>query len=95
MAHAEVSVVRNKKYKKYVTNWNFINERTVMVELNIFGRIMNTVGVHASINSYPEKAKDNFWETLKDVLDKISTTSEKYSSWGISTQEWEKKKLVK
>jgi hypothetical protein len=39
---------------------------------------MNIVGVcmYASTDSYPEKTKDKFWETLEDVLDKISNTSE-------------------
>jgi exonuclease III len=75
-AKAGVSIVINKKYKKCITNWNFINERNVSVELNIFGRRMSIVGVYAPTNSYPEKAKDQFWETLKDVLDRISSTSE-------------------
>jgi hypothetical protein len=34
--NAGVSIIINKKYKKYITNWNFINRRIVMVELNIF-----------------------------------------------------------
>jgi exonuclease III len=44
--------------------------------LNVFGRRMSIVGIYAPTNSYPEKAKDQFWETLKDVLDKISSTCE-------------------
>jgi hypothetical protein len=47
-----------------------------MAELNISGRRMKIVGVYVPTNSYPEKPKDKFWETLKDVLDKISSTSE-------------------
>jgi exonuclease III len=75
-AKAGVSIVINKKYKKCITNWNFSNERIVSVELNVFGRRMSIVDVYAPTNSYPEKAKDQFWETLKDVLDKISSASE-------------------
>jgi hypothetical protein len=46
-----------------------------MIELNIFGKRMKIVGVYVPTNSYPEKTKDKFWETLKDALDKISSTN--------------------
>jgi UDP-2,3-diacylglucosamine pyrophosphatase LpxH len=46
-----------------------------MVEFNIFGRRINIVGIYAPTNSYLEKVKDKCWETLKEVLDKISSTS--------------------
>jgi hypothetical protein len=49
-----------------------------MVELNIFGRRMNIVGVYAPTNSCPEKTKDKLWETLNGVLDKISNTIETF-----------------
>jgi hypothetical protein len=57
-ANAGVSIVINKKYKKYITNWNFVNGRIVIIEISIFGRRMNVVGVLT--NSYPGKKKTNF-----------------------------------
>jgi hypothetical protein len=63
-----------------------------MVEFNIFGRRMNIVGIYAPTNSNPEKVKDKFWETLKEVLDKISSTSEIFFM-GITTRKWEKKSV--
>jgi hypothetical protein len=68
-ANEGVSILINKKYKNYVTNWNFINERITMVELNIYGRRMSIVRAYKPTNSYPEKAKDKFGETLKDVVE--------------------------
>jgi hypothetical protein len=47
-----------------------------VIELNIFGKRMNTVDLYSPTNSYTEKIKDKFWETLKDVLHKISSTNE-------------------
>jgi hypothetical protein len=47
---------------------------------------MSIVGVYAPINSYPEKGKDQFWETLKDVLDKISSTSEIFLMGGFNAR---------
>jgi hypothetical protein len=76
-ANPGVSILINKKYKKYITHWNFINERIIMVDWNIYGRRMSIVGVYTPTNSYPEKAKDKFWEMLKDV-EKIPSTNEMF-----------------
>jgi hypothetical protein len=77
-AMAGVSIVINKKYKQCITNWNFINERIVSVESNIFGKRMSIVDVYAPTNSYPEKAKDQFWETFNncgsDFWNKLART---------------------
>jgi hypothetical protein len=42
--NAVVPVLINKKYKTYITNWNFIKERAVLVEFNISAR-SNAVGI--------------------------------------------------
>jgi exonuclease III len=84
-ANAGVSVVLDKKYETHTTYWNSINDRIGTVKLNIFGRKMNILGVYAPTNSYTEKAKDKFWETLKDCLDKIFSTSEIFLMGDFST----------
>jgi hypothetical protein len=55
---------------------------------------MNIAGIYAPTNSNPEKAKDRFWKILKTFYTKYPAKV-KYSSWGISTHEWENKEIVK
>jgi hypothetical protein len=55
---------------------------------------MNIVGMYAPTNSYPEETKDELRETLKDILDKISNTSEIFLMRDFNAR-MEKKEMVK
>jgi hypothetical protein len=44
-------------------------------------------------HSYPEKKKDKFWETLKDILDKISSTSEIFLMGGFQHKNGKRRRV--
>ena len=60
----------------FVTSWEPINERIAIAKLDWRGRILNLIVVYAPNEDASLSMKDNFEETLKDVLEIIPQNQE-------------------
>lgn len=75
-AKAGVSIMIKKIWKKRITNWTFINERIITVEMTLFAREVVIIGVYAPTNDTKDQEKDTFWATLRETIEKIPRRKE-------------------
>ena len=75
-AKAGVSIMINKTWKKRITNWEFINERIIKVEMTLFAREVVIIGVYAPTNDTRDQEKDTFWTILRETIEKIPRRKE-------------------
>lgn len=66
----------NKKWRKSITNWKFINERIIIVEMIMFSREIVIVGVYAPNNDANDQVKNSFWNTLHETIEQIPKRKE-------------------
>ncbi|XP_049782515.1 craniofacial development protein 2-like [Schistocerca cancellata] len=75
-AKAGVSIMIKKSWKKRITNWTFINQRIITVEMTLFAREVVIIGVYAPTNDTKDKEKDTLWDTLRETIEKIPRRKE-------------------
>lgn len=75
-ARAGVSVVIRGKYRKYIKDWEYVDERLLTMDIKIFGRSIVIVAVYAPTDDSALEIKDKFETTLTDVISKIGNRKE-------------------
>jgi exonuclease III len=71
-----VSILINKKYKKCINEWQYIDERIVKVQMRLNGHDVTIVGVYAPNDDADDKQKDNFYNKLCSITDNKSSRKE-------------------
>ena len=61
-----VSVFVNKKWKSSVKNWEFIDERILKLDMNIWGYKLTIIGVYAPNEDNGDKVKDEIFANLNE-----------------------------
>jgi hypothetical protein len=65
-----------KKYKKCVKEWQYIDERIVQVQMRLNGHDVNIVRVYAPNDDADDKQKENFYNKLCSITDNKSNRKE-------------------
>jgi exonuclease III len=68
-AKGGVSILINKKYKKCIKEWQYIDERIVQVQMRLTGHDVNIVGVYAPNDDADDKQKENFYNKLCSIIE--------------------------
>ena len=71
-----VSLLIKKKYKKYIKEWQYIDERLLQVQMRLNGNDVNIVGVYAPNDDADEKQKEDFYNKLRLITDNIISRKE-------------------
>mgnify|MGYP000029344414 CR=1 FL=1 len=71
-----ISIMIKKTYKKYIKQWEAINENMIKLNLNIFGKRIAILGVYGLSEDEPQERKDEFYITLNRVIDEIGDSRE-------------------
>ena len=71
-----MSIAINKKYKRHIKDWEYINERLLTVNVKIYGRDIMIIAVYAQTDDSPLEIKDEFEATLTDVISNIRCRKE-------------------
>jgi hypothetical protein len=55
-----VSVLVKKRYKRYITNWEAINENMIKLHMNLFGEKLCILGIYAISDDENVLVKEDF-----------------------------------
>ena len=71
-----VSMLILKKYKKYISNWQAINERILKVNLNLKGSRITIIGTYGPNDDARVEEKTEYYELLEEIISQIGQTRE-------------------
>lgn len=69
-AKSGVAVLLKKKWKKNIINWREINDRIIQITMDIHGIKLDIIGTYAPNNDAPVIDKINFYDDLRETVDK-------------------------
>lgn len=75
-AKAGVSILIRSSWRRKITNWEFINERIITIDITLLSREVVIIGVYAPTNDMDDNVKDAFWDTLRETIEKIPQRKE-------------------
>lgn len=75
-ACAGMSVEIMKKYKKYIKDWKYVNEKLLTINIRIYGRNIVIIAVYTPTKDSALKIKDELQTTPTDVLSNIRCRKE-------------------
>ena len=66
----KIVILVKKSLRKFTTNWSFIGERIIMLDINIFNREIAVIGVYAPTNDASLTTMDLLWERISNIIEK-------------------------
>ena len=66
----------NKKLRRCIKKWDYINEYLIKVELEIKSKKVVIIGVYAPIDNASDQEKTTFYNQLTTLLDEIGNRKE-------------------
>ena len=61
-AKSGVSLLVKKRYKRYIMTWEAVNENMIKLHMNLFGKKLCILGIHAINDDENAVVKEDFWE---------------------------------
>jgi hypothetical protein len=59
-----VSILVKKRFKRYITTWEAVNENMIKLYMNLFGKKMCILGIYAISDDENAVVKEDFWGKL-------------------------------
>ena len=75
-AKAGVSILIKKQLMKHVTNYEYISERIMKIQINLYGRETVLIATYAPTDDSAINIKENYYEQLAEQLDKVKNYQE-------------------
>jgi endonuclease/exonuclease/phosphatase (EEP) superfamily protein YafD len=69
-----ISVLVKKRYKRYITTWEAINENMIVLHMNMFGKKLCILGIYAISDDENVLRKEDFLGKLNEVIDEIGNS---------------------
>ena len=69
-----VSILVKKRYKRNITTWEAINENMINLHVNMFGKKLCILGIHAISDDENILIKEDFWGKLSEVIAEIGNS---------------------
>ena len=70
------SVLVKKRYKRYIMTWETINENTIKLHMNLYGKKLCILGIYAISDDENALVKEDFLEKLNEVIFEIGNSGE-------------------
>jgi len=64
-AKRRVSILVKKRYKRYITTWEALNENMIKIYMNLFGKKLCILGIYAISDDENALVKDDFFWEIK------------------------------
>jgi hypothetical protein len=71
-----VSILVKKRYKKYITTWEALNENMIKIYMNLFGKKLCILGIYAISDDENALVKEDFFGKLTEVITEIGNARE-------------------
>jgi hypothetical protein len=71
-----VSILVKKRYKRYITTWEAINENMIKLHMNLFVKKLRILGIYAKSDDENTLVREDFWWKLNEVIFEIGNTRE-------------------
>ena len=71
-----VSILIRKNLRRFITNWEAVNERIIKMNLTIYGYRITILGIYAITEDALIELKDRFFEQLHQVISTIGSSRE-------------------
>ena len=71
-----VSILVKKRYKRYITTWEALNENMIKICMNLFGKMLSILGIYAISDDENALVKDDFFGKLNEVITEIGNARE-------------------
>jgi hypothetical protein len=71
-----VSILVKKRYKRYITTWETINENMIQLHMNLFGKKLCILGIYAISEDESTLVKEDFLGKLNEVIDETGNSRE-------------------
>lgn len=71
-----VSLIIHKRLKRFITNWENVDERIIKLNMKVHGTRITIIGVYALNDVAPDHEKDEFFEKLNSVITDIGNSRE-------------------
>ena len=68
-----ISILRNKKWKSSIKNWEFIDEGILKLDMNIWGYKLTIIGTYARNEDNGDTVKDEFFANLDEEIVKFGS----------------------
>jgi len=70
------SILVKKRYKRYITTWEALNENMIKAHMNLFGKKLCILGIYAISDDEIALVKEDFWGKLNKVIAEIGNSRE-------------------
>jgi hypothetical protein len=85
-----VSILVKKKYKRYITTWEAVNENMIKLHMNLFGKKLCILGIYAISDDVNAVVKEDFWGKLNEVIAEIGISRELLIAGNFNSRKGEK-----
>ncbi|XP_077259092.1 uncharacterized protein LOC143895675 [Temnothorax americanus] len=70
-AKAGVALLVKKKWVKYIKNIQYVNERCLVVKIELYGKVTSILAVYEPTEDSPDQVKTEFYERLTSLIQNI------------------------
>ena len=60
-----VSILVKKRYERYITTWEALNENVIQIHMNLFGRKLCILEIYTISDDKNALVKEDFWGEIK------------------------------
>ena len=75
-ANRRVSILVKKRYKRYITTWEAVNENMITLHMNLFRKKLCILGIYTISDDENAVKKEDFWGKLNEVTVDIGSSKE-------------------
>ena len=75
-AKREVSILVKKRYNRYITTWEAINENMIEIHMKLLGKKLRILGIYAIRDDENILRKEDFLGKLNEVIAEIGNSRE-------------------
>jgi hypothetical protein len=63
-----VSILVKKRYKKYITTWEAVNENKIKLHMNLFGKNLCILGIYEISDDETAVVKEDIFGKLNEIM---------------------------